>query len=64
MCDACAPENWNVPISVRPYPGQIFVRAVEWPNLNIVLAVGMTAIICPTSPIQETTWGQVKALYR
>ena len=64
MCEGCGPENQNVPIIVCPYPGQPWVRAVDWPNLNIRVGVGMTALICATVPVQETTWGQIKALYQ
>ncbi len=64
MCDNCGPENKNTQITVVPYPGQPSIRAVEWPNLEIHIAVGMTSLICDWSPIQETTWGRVKALYQ
>ena len=64
MCDNCGPENQNVPIIVLPYPGQPWIRAVEWPNLNVHVGIGVTALICATVPVQETTWGNIKALYR
>jgi hypothetical protein len=64
MCNDCDPTNQDAPIVVMPYPGQPWVRGVEWPNLNIVIAFGMTSLICSTTPVQETTWGGVKALYQ
>ena len=27
------------------------------------VAVGLTALICPTVPVEESTWGKVKSLY-
>jgi hypothetical protein len=64
MCDDCAPTNQDAPMIVMPYPGQPWVRAVEWPGLDPHIGVGMTSLICSTSPVQETTWGQIKALYQ
>ena len=63
MCDDCGVANQEAPIIVLPYTSSGLVRAVEWPNLNIVIGVGMTSLICTTTPVQETTWGQIKALY-
>ena len=63
MCNDCGPANQDVPIIVVPYEASGLVRAVEWPNLNTVIGVGMTSLICATTPVQETTWGQIKALY-
>lgn len=65
MCDQCGPTDFdrNVPWTVLPYPLQSTVRAVRWPDLVIVPGVGMTSLICPTTPVHETTWGGIKALY-
>jgi hypothetical protein len=41
------------------------IRAVRWPDYDIVEMVGMTSIVCRTPvEVEETTWGRVKALYR
>ena len=64
LCDNCGPANENAPIIVMPYPGQAWVRAWRWPDLHFVYGVGMTSFICWVDPVQETTWGQVKALYQ
>jgi len=63
MCNSCNPDI-EYPMVVMPYPGQPWVRAVEWPNLNVHIGIGFTSLVCSTTPVQETTWGQVKALYR
>ncbi len=62
MCDHCEPLI-EYPIVVGPFPSSGLVRAVRWPDLHTVIGVGMTSLICATTPIQETTWGQIKALY-
>jgi hypothetical protein len=62
MCNDCA-LNQDAPLIVLPHPSFGLVRAVEWPNLNTHLGVGMTSLICATTPVQETTWGGIKALY-
>ena len=53
------------PLVVGPHPSTGAIRAVRWPdNVLITGIVGMTALVCPgTVPVEETSWGQVKALY-
>ena len=63
VCDGCG-SSVNEPLVVLPHPMSGFLRAVRWPDLVNVNAVGLTSIICPTIPAQETTWGGIKALYR
>ena len=63
MCDHCI-EDIEYPMVVMPYPGQPWVRGVEWPNLNVHIGIGLKSLICATSPVRETTWGQIKALYQ
>jgi hypothetical protein len=62
MCDNCGPYQ-NSPVTVLPYPASGVIRAVRWPDLAIVHGVGLTALVCPTIPVQETTWGGIKAQY-
>jgi hypothetical protein len=61
-CQLCF-EGMNIPIIVIPHPLTGFVRAVRWPDNGLVNGVGMTSLICPTVPAEETTWGNIKALY-
>ena len=57
--------NPDAPIDIGPNPGQNLTaaRAVEWPNQTTFDIVGMRSLICATVPVEETTWGQIKALY-
>lgn len=32
-------------------------------QIPLFQAKGLTALICPTVPVEETTWGRVKSLY-
>lgn len=61
-CQLCY-EGPNIPIDVVPHPGTGFVRAVRYPENTLVSGVGMRSLICPTVPAEETTWGNIKALY-
>lgn len=48
----------------HPYLGGT-VSATRWPDNALLNGVGLTALVCPvTVPTEETTWGQVKSLYR
>jgi hypothetical protein len=62
MCQLCYEGN-NVPIIVVPHPVSGFLRAVRWPDNAVINGIGMTSLICPTIPVEETTWGNIKALY-
>jgi hypothetical protein len=64
MCEGCD-GNWDSPITVVPYPQSGQVRAVRWPDLAIFQGVGLTSLICPSPgiPVEEKTWGGIKALY-
>jgi hypothetical protein len=64
MCQLCYEGN-NIPIVVVPNPTAISgqVQAIRWPDGGTVYGVGMTSLICPTVPVEETTWGNIKALY-
>ena len=53
----------NTPVIVSPHPGTAFLGAVDFPNYDLVPAVGMTSLVCATVPIEDTTWGQIKSLY-
>ena len=57
--------NAEAPIDVVAHPqqGLPFARAVEWPSQTAFDIVGMRSLICSTTPVEETTWGQIKSLY-
>jgi hypothetical protein len=64
MCEGC-PGPLDIPLVVVPHPDSGQARAIEWPNLAPHTFVGMTSLICPapSTPVHETTWGGIKALY-
>jgi hypothetical protein len=63
-CQLCN-SGPNIPICVVPNPAAISgqVQAVRWPDGTLIPAIGMKSLICPTIPVEETSWGQIKALY-
>ena len=60
-CQLCFTQD--IPIVVVPHSVTGFIRAVRWPDNAVINGVGMTSLICPTVPAEETTWGNIKALY-
>ena len=62
VCDGCV-GNENAPIDVVANPNMGLLRALSWPDNVSFDVVGMRSLICATVPVEETTWGQVKALY-
>lgn len=62
VCYAC--ESIAIPVVVVPHPSSGKIGAISWPDSEEVEAVGMTAIVCPTMPVEASTWGHIKALYR
>jgi hypothetical protein len=62
MCSAC--ESTAIPVVVVPHPSSGKIRAISWPDSEEVEGVGMTAIVCPTIPVENSTWGHIKALYK
>ncbi|MCH7548656.1 MAG: hypothetical protein IH969_03805 [Candidatus Krumholzibacteriota bacterium] len=65
-CNNCNPAaNTNQPIVAGPNPSSGRLRFVRFPDNAEFDAIGMLSLVCPgTIPVEETTWGQVKALYR
>jgi hypothetical protein len=63
QCDSCVGQPVQT-IAVVPHPGTGFVRAVEFNTFRTVVGVGMTSAVCP-GPVstEESSWGQIKALY-
>jgi hypothetical protein len=57
--------NPDSPITIIPHPKTGKIQAVSWHNLALIEATGGTSFICPTlTPTRETTWGNVKSLYK
>lgn len=53
-------------IVVLPYPSSGKVRAIRYGDEAELLGVGMISVVCPDEiviPVEETTWGGIKALY-
>lgn len=66
LCDGCDYQNVTVTVTKHPASDETMpnhlVRALDF-NQNEFWGVGMTAVICPTVPVEETTWGGIKAQY-
>ena len=74
-CNYC--ESQIITICVDSHPDTGYLRAISWPNMEDVYPVSHRAVICPCcplpyppcpisppTPVEATTWGHVKALYR
>ena len=62
QCDDCSTSS-NDPIVVVRHPLTGFIRATRFPDNLFVEGVGLTSLVCPVVPVEEKTWGGVKALY-
>lgn len=55
-------------IRIVPAPGKSYVRAVDCAENSVYAAAGAAIVnvnqTCRIDPVESTTWGQVKALYR
>jgi len=60
-CDGCTVANSPVSVVANPFTG--FIGYTDFPNFDLFPAVGLTSLICPTVPTQDSTWGKVKSLY-
>lgn len=54
----------NIPIVIGPHPQTFKLRALRWPDLYEITAIGMTSLVCATIPVEESSWGKIKALYQ
>jgi hypothetical protein len=65
-CSGCSTAQ-NITVMVVGHPASpeppSVVRAVDFWSEEYVYGIGMSAIVCPTVPVEETTWGGIKALY-
>jgi hypothetical protein len=55
---------FNSPVKACANEQTGFLRATRYPDAVYVNMIGMLSLICPTCPVEETTWGNIKALYR
>lgn len=61
-CNGCTSTDIPVKVVGHPLLGGT-ITATRWPDQTKFNGIGLTALICTTVPVEETTWGQVKALY-
>jgi hypothetical protein len=54
----------NIPIVIGSHPETFKLRALRWPDLAEITAIGMTSLVCATIPVEESSWGKIKALYK
>ena len=62
QCDDCSTSP-NDPIVVATHPQTGHIRAARYPDNVLVDGVGLTSLVCPVVPVEDKTWGGVKALY-
>ncbi|MHC4060675.1 MAG: hypothetical protein ACYSR6_03555 [Planctomycetota bacterium] len=62
FCDYCG-GSISIPLVVQPHPTSGVVSAVRSSDGAIIEAIGMTSLICPHVPVENTTWGRIKSLY-
>jgi hypothetical protein len=64
QCQGCGGVTGDgYPLDVVPNPNQGYLRIVRWPDAVAFDVIGMRSYVCPQVPVEETTWGQIKALY-
>lgn len=75
MCNDCS--TYNILVCFDAFPSSGYVRAVRWPDYEVIYATSGTALICPACclphpscpdlpvvPVAQSTWGGIKALYQ
>jgi hypothetical protein len=62
-CSDCSVTNDPIVVGDNPLTPDVGVLWTDWPNYDLFVALGLTSQVCPTVATEETTWGQVKALY-
>ena len=61
----CSCSEINFPyFVVQPHPESGKVQATAWPDLTKIEATGGVNFLCGTVPVESSTWGRIKALYR
>ena len=64
MCTGCNMLNDPIDVRANPNTGATAPQWTDWPSFDLFKAIGLSSHVCPTVSTEETTWGQVKALYR
>ena len=62
-CSCCVDPYLNNAVKAVANPVTGFLGVTDFPQYNLIPGVGLTSYICATVPAEETSWGQVKALY-
>lgn len=74
MCVYCMETDIQICVDTHPETG--YFRALRWPDMAAIYPMSHTAVACPLLhtyppctisppvPVEETTWGEVKSLYR
>jgi hypothetical protein len=62
-CEGCPCPNICFTVLPNPSAPSGQVQAVRWPDNALIPGIGMVSYICPTVPAEDTSWGQIKALY-
>lgn len=61
----CSNGPFSIVVKGEPNGTPAAPRAVRWPDFQTVPGVGMTSLLCPgIVSTTQSTWGNVKALYR
>jgi hypothetical protein len=72
----CIGSVYDLPLCANGHPATGSIRATRWPDLQLIYATNNAACICPLCtgsscvcptqpiPVEDSTWGQIKALYR
>ncbi len=60
-CDGCVVSN--IPVVVANHPQTFQLGGVQFQTLEYFSVTGMTSLVCGTTPVEDTTWGNIKALY-
>jgi hypothetical protein len=62
-CDSCVDLYVNSTVKIVANPHTGFLGCTDYPWFNLIPCVGLTAYVCPTVALEETTWGGIKLLY-
>jgi hypothetical protein len=61
-CRGCPYPDYLIWIEPHPMSGK--VQATRWPDLGKIEGMGRYSWLCPVVPVEQKTWGGIKALYR
>lgn len=50
-------------VRVVPHQATGKLGVTKYPDFAYVPGIGLTSLVCSSVPVEETTWGKVKALY-